>query len=370
MHPSYARHMDTSERRFLARDNPGMTHSTEDLHVYVRHINADERTSLSVLAQWVPQGATVLDLGCGSGALGQYLAQHRACTTDGITWSEAEAAHARPHYRRVEVADLETADLHTLLAGQRYDRIVCADVLEHLRQPERILDTCRALLAPDGQLLISVPNAAYCGLVADLLHGEFRYRNEGLLDRTHLRFFTRSSLTRFLHEQQWAINALDTIQCEWQESEFQVTLDSIPPAVTRYLLAQQDALTYQFIAAAKPARTDAAAAVPFSVVASATTPAHAIFTAQLYLGERGQYAEINKMIATGIMGTSPQTLQFPLPVFEGSLPRLRLDPADRPGFMHLHAITLRNAEGRMCWQWRSGDHTHTLPGKEAHQQKI
>lgn len=368
MHPSYARHMDTSERRFLARDNPGMTHSTEDLHVYVRHINADERTSLSVLAQWVPQGATVLDLGCGSGALGQYLAQHRACTTDGITWSEAEAAHARPHYRRVEVADLETADLHTLLAGQRYDRIVCADVLEHLRQPERILDTCRALLASDGQLLISVPNAAYCGLVAELLHGEFRYRDEGLLDRTHLRFFTRSSLTRFLHEQQWAINALDTIQCEWPESEFQVTLDSIPPAVTRYLLAQQDALTYQFIAAAKPARTDAAAAVPFSVVASATTPAHAIFTAQLYLGERGQYAEINKMIATGIMGTSPQTLQFPLPVFEGSLPRLRLDPADRPGFMHLHAITLRNAEGRMCWQWRSGDHTHTLPGKEAHQQ--
>ena len=85
MHPSYARHMDTSERRFLARDNPGMTHSTEDLHVYVRHINADERTSLSVLAQWIPQGATVLDLGCGSGALGQYLAQHRACTTDGIT---------------------------------------------------------------------------------------------------------------------------------------------------------------------------------------------------------------------------------------------------------------------------------------------
>lgn len=358
MHPSYARHMDTSERRFLARDNPGMTHSTEDLHVYVRHINADERTSLSVLAQWIPQGATVLDLGCGSGALGQYLAQHRACTTDGITWSEAEAAHARPHYRRVEVADLETADLHTLLAGQRYDRIVCADVLEHLRQPERILDTCRALLAPDGQLLISVPNAAYCGLVAELLHGEFRYRDEGLLDRTHLRFFTRTSLLRLLHEQGWAVDALDTIRRELPESEFGVAFDRLPPAAARYLLAGPDALTYQFIGAIRP-HTSEQAAAEANAGATAQPPsqganAQALFTAQLYVAQNGHFQEDHKLTRTGAIGALRQTLRFELPAKpseDTAAPRLRLDPADRPGFLHLHALTLRTSDGQVRWHW-------------------
>ena len=212
-----------------------MTQSIEDLHVYLRSIRPDERTSLSVLAGMVPEGATVLDLGCGSGALGQHLAETRHCTCDGVTLSEAEAAHARPHYRSVEVADLETVDLPCMFEGRRYDTIVCADVLEHLRHPEQVLAACRKLLAPGGQLLISVPNAGYSGLIAELLHGEFLYREEGLLDRTHLRFFTRRSLTRFLAEQRWHIDTLDTVERTLPESEFRIAFDRLPPAVARHL---------------------------------------------------------------------------------------------------------------------------------------
>ncbi|MEZ4128500.1 methionine biosynthesis protein MetW, partial [Salmonella enterica] len=94
-----------------------MTQTIEDLHVYLRSIRPDERTSLSVLADQIREGATLLDLGCGSGALGQYLAETRGAVSDGVTWSEAEAAHARPHYRRVAVEDLETCDLVTLFTG-------------------------------------------------------------------------------------------------------------------------------------------------------------------------------------------------------------------------------------------------------------
>ena len=177
-----------------------MTHSIEDLHVYLRNISADERTSLSVLSSLVKPSTLVLDLGCGSGALGQHLATYHDCVIDGLTLSEVEAAHARPYYRHVHVSDLETCDLSAQFSNHTYDYIVCADVLEHLRKPERILDACRQLLSPTGQLLISVPNAGYCGLVAELMQGEFLYREEGLLDKTHLRFFTRRSLQRFLGE--------------------------------------------------------------------------------------------------------------------------------------------------------------------------
>ena len=229
-----------------------MTHSTNDLHVYLRTIQADERTSLSVLAEHIHTDSTVLDLGCGSGALGKYLTETKSCICDGLTWSEAEAEHARPHYRSVVVDNLETSDLLSHFPKQQYDYIVCADVLEHLSRPERIVNTCRSLLAPGGKLLISVPNAAYCGLIAELMQGEFKYREEGLLDRTHLRFFTRRSLSRFIHENQWQLEHLEAIERELPASEFQSRFDNFPPAVSRYLLNTPDALTYQFIGVASP----------------------------------------------------------------------------------------------------------------------
>lgn len=197
-----------------------MTDASRDLHVYLRSIAQGERTSLSVLAGMVTPGSRVLDLGTGSGALGQHLRDHAGCLVDGVTINEQEAAIARPNYRRIQVADLEQADWHAAFSGERYDFIVCADVLEHLRRPETALTACRELLAPGGQVLISVPNAAYCGLVAELLHGDFRYRDEGLLDRTHLRFFTRRSLLQFLQAGGWAVEKVEAVERPLTESEF------------------------------------------------------------------------------------------------------------------------------------------------------
>lgn len=342
-----------------------MTQSIEDLHVYLRSIRPDERTSLSVLAGMVPEGATVLDLGCGSGALGQHLAETRHCTCDGVTLSEAEAAHARPHYRSVEVADLETVDLPCMFEGRHYDAIVCADVLEHLRYPEQVLAACRKLLAPGGQLLISVPNAGYSGLIAELLHGEFLYREEGLLDRTHLRFFTRRSLTRFLAEQRWHIDTLDTVERALPESEFRIAFDRLPPAVARHLLAAPDALTYQFIGSARPV---AQAAPPLPAPDGTAWPAEALFTAQLYLGRADGYDEERKLTCTGTIGQARQTLRFALP--QGPISQLRLDPADRPGFLHLYSLTLRRADGSVHWHWRANAGASSLFVEAAHRQIV
>ena len=343
-----------------------MTNSIDDLHVYLRSIAEGERTSLSVLAGLVHRGATVLDLGCGSGALGQFLKETRDCTSDGVTLSQAEADHAQPHYRTVEVADLETADLRSMFATMRYDYIVCADVLEHLRRPENVLQVCRELLAPEGKLLISVPNAAYSGLLAELLEGEFRYREEGLLDRTHLRFFTRRSLVRFKAEQRWELDAVDTITRELPESEFQVAFDSLPPTVARHLLSAPDALTYQFICVARPVEhVPTAAHQP-----SSTEEAHARFTAQLYLGRKGRYAEDEKLTATGIIGDERQTVRFQIPASPDPLTQLRLDPADRPGFLHLYSITLRDQSERPLWQWQANTHTRSLLASTPHSQIV
>ena len=324
-----------------------MTHPNSELHVYFRSIHANEKSSLSLLASHIPPRSVVLDLGCGSGALGEYLKKNCNCETDGVTLNQTEAAHAQKYYRQIEVANLETADLTSLFPSQSYDAIVCADVLEHLRQPERVLSACRKLLRPQGKLLLSVPNAAYCGLVAELMQGEFRYRNEGLLDNTHVRFFTRKSLCRFMAENQWALEPLEVVTRPVPDSEFSVAFDQLPPAVARYLLATADALTYQFIGAARPA--DASSTPP--PLSSFEPAAQALFTAQLYLGRKGAYNEDEKITARGSMGNGRQTLAFDLPHANSDITELRLDPADRPGFLHLYGLRLRDASGMVRWSW-------------------
>lgn len=120
-------------------------------HLYIRSLDQQNgANSLLAIASHVPTHARVLDLGCGAGALGQLLQQQKHCTVDGVTLSEEEAALARPHYRDLLVADLEQLNLAEAFAGQRYDCIVCADVLEHLKQPERILAACQDLLTPQS----------------------------------------------------------------------------------------------------------------------------------------------------------------------------------------------------------------------------
>lgn len=322
-----------------------MTHARVERHVYLREITQGQRTSLSVLAGMITPGSRVLDLGTGSGALGRFLGEHSGCTVDGLTINEAEAELARPHYRRVEVANLEQPDWAALPGKERYDFIVCADVLEHLREPEKTLRDCAALLAPGGTVLISVPNAGYGGLIAELLEGEFRYRDEGLLDRTHLRFFTRRSLQQFLQAEGWTPVTVERIELPLAQSEFRAAFDQLPPAVARYLSALPDAGTYQFVVAAQPASSTSIVTAP---AISSPEPAPALFSAQLYVDDGAGFREDSKLVVHGVVGEPRQTLRFALP--PGKLARLRLDPADRPGFLHLHRICLR-ADGEALWEW-------------------
>ena len=320
-----------------------------DLHVYDREIDSNERTSLSVLSAQIPAGARVLDLGCGSGAIGRFLARRGdGARIDGLTLNEQEAALAAPHYGQVRVANLDSADLTALFAPGSYDVIVCADVLEHTRHPEQVLAACRRLLAEGGRVLISIPNAGYCGLIAELMAGEFRYRPEGLLDETHLRFFTRQALTRFLHEGRWAIEHLDTIERALPDSEFRTAFDALPAPVARHLLALPDALTYQFIVCARPA-AEGEALPP--APAAPLLPAQALFVSELYIGQpEGGFAENAKVRASGVMGQASQSLRFALPAHAAPT-ALKLDPADRPGFFYLHELRLLNAQGDELWQW-------------------
>lgn len=159
------------------------------------------------LVQRTPPGSTVLDAGCAGGYLARVLTETRGCAVDGLEVEPESAARAEAACRRVFLGSLEDEDFLASLDGS-YDRILFGDVLEHLRQPEVTLRAITRMLAPGGRILVSLPNVAYWQLRWQLLRGRFEYQDSGLMDRTHLRFYTFESAVRLVEDAGLQIRAL------------------------------------------------------------------------------------------------------------------------------------------------------------------
>jgi 2-polyprenyl-3-methyl-5-hydroxy-6-metoxy-1,4-benzoquinol methylase len=152
----------------------------------------------------IDHGAVVLDIGCWSGAAGTLLQRERDVVIDGVEPEGAMADRAALHYRRVYRSTIERS-IDELIAERRhsYDSLLFLDVLEHLVDPRQVLEASRELLKPGGRALVSIPNVAHWSLRWELLKGSWHYRDNGLLDRTHLRFFTRASALELARDSGW-----------------------------------------------------------------------------------------------------------------------------------------------------------------------
>jgi 2-polyprenyl-3-methyl-5-hydroxy-6-metoxy-1,4-benzoquinol methylase len=136
---------------------------------------------------------TVLDVGCGIGLNGA-AAKRTGARVTGIEIVPASIERAKKVLDEVLVADIERdASLRDALGARRFDLLLLADVLEHTTEPRAVLERLVPYLEEDGHVLISLPNVAAWPVRFDLLAGRFEYTSSGILDDTHLRFFTRES---------------------------------------------------------------------------------------------------------------------------------------------------------------------------------
>lgn len=139
--------------------------------------------------EWIDDGSRVLELGCATGAVGGVLVADKGCAVVGAEIDSAAAALARDRGVDVRVGSLEDAEFRATIDGP-FDAVTATDVLEHLRNPEAVLDEMHRWLKPGGMAVVAVPNVAAWSMRARLLRGDFTYEETGLLDRTHLRFYT------------------------------------------------------------------------------------------------------------------------------------------------------------------------------------
>lgn len=137
----------------------------------------------------------MLDVGCGTGATTQAVREQRDVVwAGGIEYLPDVAARGEGRFQRLWVGDAAAADLEAEIAPGSLDLVLCLDVLEHMADPWALVRRITALLAPGGRLIISVPNIRHYRFIWRLItRGDFRYRDFGLLDRTHLRFFVKET---------------------------------------------------------------------------------------------------------------------------------------------------------------------------------
>jgi SAM-dependent methyltransferase len=180
----------------LAIDGEPEDHGHVDKDTPRYTLKADPFSSHSVILDWLAegQGRRLLDVGAADGLLSRHLSE-RGWKVTAIEADPAMAAAGAPHCERMLVADLNRGV--PVLDGV-FDTIVCGDVLEHLADPASVLRALVGSLAPGGDVVVSVPNVAHLWVRLSLLAGRFDYADRGILDRTHLRFFTRRTLDDLL----------------------------------------------------------------------------------------------------------------------------------------------------------------------------
>ena len=145
-----------------------------------------------ILARVPTTARRILDLGCGTGALGKALKERQPCHVTGIELNKAAY--------EVAVKNLDVALCDNLnrfdpkIAGEKYDCIILADILEHLINPWSVLSKFSKALSDAGTIVASIPNVAHPWIIKNLEKGLFRYENAGILDITHLRFMTKTSI--------------------------------------------------------------------------------------------------------------------------------------------------------------------------------
>jgi 2-polyprenyl-3-methyl-5-hydroxy-6-metoxy-1,4-benzoquinol methylase len=199
-------------------------------------------TSLLILAG---ENRRVLELGAASGYMTRVL-QDRGCEVTAVELDPTAIDELKAIATDTVVGDLNDADLLEAIEGP-FDVVLAGDVLEHLVDPLSVLRACVAKLTPAGAVVISLPNVAHVDLKLSLLQGKFEYQGTGLLDDSHLHFFTYRTMLDLLDQASLLVTDIHRIVVHPFESELAVPRGSVTPEVLEAALSIPEAETYQFV---------------------------------------------------------------------------------------------------------------------------
>lgn len=223
---------------------PEQNYAIED--AVIDGILRDEAQPLCQIAKLLPDGVSVLDIGAGSGILGRVLKRAgKHVTIDGIEPNAFAADLAKPFYRVINLGYAQ--DHFESIRATVYDYVVLADVIEHIPDPAAFLTDLLGNLPETTKLLISIPNIAFGGVRLSLLNGNFDYVDSGLLERTHLRFFTLATAKKLFDSLHLSAERILSLERSFYRVEFARTNLKASPLQIWSLANKSDARAYQYL---------------------------------------------------------------------------------------------------------------------------
>ena len=178
----------------------------EENKYYVNDYKIDlnnDNDSHSIIINNIKNAKRILDVGCGVGYVGKTLKELNEIIVDGIEIEKEARKEANKIYDNVydfSIEDINCKSYQEFINKNiKYDYIICADIIEHLVNPGLVIYNLSKLLNKNGKLLVSIPNVAHINIISNLIDGNFNYNKTGILDTTHLRFFTKNSFYDFIN---------------------------------------------------------------------------------------------------------------------------------------------------------------------------
>lgn len=147
----------------------------------------------------------ILDIGCSTGVLGRQLKERQHCEVHGVDFDKTMLEEAAMYLDSVRCVDLNRDPSSLAELSPPFDTVIAADILEHLSDPWTIVDISRSLLSRGGTLVVSIPNISHYSTFLALLSHKWPYRDRGIHDRTHLRFFSKRNIEMLIDPKEFNV---------------------------------------------------------------------------------------------------------------------------------------------------------------------
>lgn len=222
-------------------------------HTYDYVVDTSSQTAPANVIRMVGQQKRVLEIGCGPGSITKLLALQGQCKVTGLELDSEAIKLVAPYCEAVMQADLNSDDWPRLLDDVGgFDVVVAADVLEHLYDPWVTLKRMVPLVGHGGYLVISLPHVGHAAVAGCLMSGDFDYRDWGLLDRTHIRFFGLKNMEDLFNQAGLKIIEARYVTKPPEDTEFAPVWSRLTAQVRAALSSSPHAHVYQVVIKAVP----------------------------------------------------------------------------------------------------------------------
>ncbi|WP_159885965.1 class I SAM-dependent methyltransferase [Paenibacillus puerhi] len=305
---------------------------------YNNEINLTSQNSVSLIIKNIEPGSTVLEFGPATGYMTRYLKEELNCKVYCVEIDAASAEIASEFCEIMVVADLDEMKWKNSFENIIFDHIVFADVLEHLRKPIDVLKEATSLLNKEGTIITSIPNIGHNAIIMELMQGRFNYQSLGLLDDTHVHFFTKNSIIEmFRSAKLYPIRWLTTFLTP-EQTEFNQNYATFPEPIQVYLKNNEDGHVYQYITVTKKG-TEEDFERWYKTEAKECDYNHSEFLQFFWEGKDG-YSESESLKVPLRQTLDYQSFEFVIPV--GSQRKVRFDPINIPAFVYINKMQLLN----------------------------